>query len=177
MKRFIEIFILALFVIYFVGDVFYSRVIERNWKIKQGEYPEKAEINFRGSFSELSEFMPGKSNELLRNAYSLMGITSLSEYNKIIVVDWDKAFFFSSLAADAGSREALVLLGILYAMETEHQDFGKSLSFFRKSAEENNVIGKLVLNNIETYKIWPSAQYQDINIIKKIEEEKRPKSF
>ena len=177
MKRFIEIFILALFVIYFVGDVFYSRVIERNWKIKQGEYPEKAEINFRGSFSELSEFMPGKSNELLRNAYSLMGITGLSEYNKIIVRDWDKAFFFSSLAADTGSGEAMVLLGILYAMETEHQDFGKSLSFFRKGAEYNNAIGKLVLNNIETYKIWPSAQYQDINIIKKIEEEKRPKSF
>ena len=71
----------------------------------------------------------------------------------------------------------MVLLGILYAMETEHQDFGKSLSFFRKGAEENNGIGKLVLNNIEAYKIWPSAQYQDINIIKKIEEEKRPKSF
>ena len=104
MKRFIEILILALFVIYFVGDVFYSRVIERNWKIKQGEYPEKAEINFRGSFSELSEFMPGKSNELLRNAYSLMGITSLSEYNKIIVGDWDKAFFFSSLALFFGDH-------------------------------------------------------------------------
>ncbi len=177
MKRFIEIFILALFIIYFVGDIFYSRVIERNWKVKQGEYHEKAEINFRGSFSELSEFMPRKSNELLKNAYSLMGITNLSEYNKIIVRDWDQAFFFSSLAADAGSREAMVLLGILYAMETEHQDFVKSLSFFRKGAEENNVIGKLVLNNIETYKIWPSAQYQEINIIEKIEEEKSPKSF
>ena len=101
----------------------------------------------------------------------------IRDSNKIIVGDWDKAFFFSSLAADAGSGEALVLLGILYAMETEHQDFGKSLSFFRKGAEGNNVISKLILNNIETYKIWPSAQYQVINIIKNIEEEKMPKSF
>ncbi len=177
MKRFIEIFILVSFIAYFVGDIFYSRVIERNWKINQGDYPEKAEINFRGSFSELSEFLPKKSNELLMNAYSLMGITSLSEYNNIVVGDWDKAYFFSTLAADAGNEEAMVLLGILYAMETENQDFEKSLGFFRKGAAGKNVVGKLVLNNIENYKIWPSAQYQDLSIIKKIEEEKRPKSF
>ena len=177
MKRLIELLILICFITYFIGDIFYSRVIEKNWKVYKGEYPEKAEITFNGSYVELNEFLPKKSTELLENAYSLMGIENLSEYNRIVVGDWEKAFFFSLLASDAGSTEALVLLGILYAMETEYQNFNKSLEFFREGARSNNVIAKLVLNNIENYKIWPVAEYKDLEILRKVQDELRPKSF
>ena len=177
MKRFIEILVLVSFFSYLVGDIFYSRVIEKNWNIKQGQYPEKAEITFRGNFVELRELLPKKRDELLENAYSLMGINKLSEYNNIAVGDWEKAYFFSTLAADSGSDEAMVLLGILFSMETEHQNFKKSLKFFKEGTEKNNVVAQLILKNIEKYQIWPTAKYLDLDAINDLEDKKRPKSF
>ena len=41
MKRLIELLILVCFITYFIGDIFYSRVIEKNWKVYNGEYPKK----------------------------------------------------------------------------------------------------------------------------------------
>ena len=177
MKRFIEILVLVSFFSYLIGDIFYSRVIEKNWNIKQGQYPEKAEITFRGNYIEFREFLPKKTDELLENAYSLMGINRLSEYNDIAVGDWEKAYFFSTLAADSGSDEAMVLLGILYSMETEHQNFEKSLKFFKEGKEKNNIVAQLILTNIEKYQIWPTVEYWDLGTLKALEDKKRPKSF
>ena len=177
MKRFIEILVLVSFFSYLTGDIFYSRVIEKNWNIKQGQYPEKAEITFRGNYAELREFLPKKTNELLENAYSIMGISKLSEYNDITVGDWEKAYFFSTLAADSGSDEAKVLLGILYSMETEYQDFKKSLKFFKQGPENNNSVARLILSNIEKYQIWPTVKYWDLRALNALDNKRRPKSF
>ena len=177
MKRFIEILVLVSFLSYLICDIFYSRVIEKNWKIKQGQYPQKAEITFNGNYDELREFLPKKANELLENAFFLMGINKLSEYNKITVGDWEKAYFFSTLAAESGSDEAMVLLGILYSMETEYQNFKKSLEFFKKGTEKDNIIAEVILTNIEKYQIWPKAEYWDLRSLKELEDKRRPKSF
>ena len=96
-----------------------------------------------------------------------MGIENLSEYNRIVVGDWEKAFFFSLLASDAGSSEALVLLGILYAMETEYQNFNKSLEFFKEGARSNNVIAKLSgieLNSLGN-NLFKKIKYSILNLL------------
>ena len=94
MKRFIEILVLVSFFSYLVGDIFYSRVIEKNWNIKQGQYPEKMKLHLEVILLNYGSFCQ-KKDELLANVYSLMGIKKLSDYNNIAVGDWESLFLFN----------------------------------------------------------------------------------